>query len=69
MPTVKQKGIALASFEIVREEPARPPVKEIILRVSRDELRMLERNTADSGYNDDADLLIVLEKARIGSYS
>jgi hypothetical protein len=66
MPTVKQKGIALASFEIVREKP---PVKEIILRVSRGELRMLERNTADSGYNDDADLLIVLEKARIGSYS
>ena len=59
----------MASFEIVREIMVKPPVKEIILRLSKKELEILERNTKHSIYADDCDLLDILQQAMIGSHS
>ena len=58
--------IKLASFEIIREKS---PVKEIVLRISREELLILIRNTEYSGHSDDHALFNILEEAKIGSYS
>jgi hypothetical protein len=60
-------GVLLASFEIIREEPVKPPIKDIILHINQRELEMLIRDVKDSGYTDDYDLLCFLRQAQDGT--